>query len=127
MHPLIGGPQKIRKVNFMPTKLITLALVIALTPTVVLAQDYVINVNGIVCEFCSLGVTKKVAKLPFIDRSKYNKGVHVEIENQMVTIAVKDGIELDKDALFAAIESGGYSPVEIFELTAEGERVAYQP
>lgn len=111
----------------MPARLISLALLIALTPTMVLAQDYVINVNGIVCEFCSLGVTKKVAKLPFIDRAKYNKGVYVEIENQMVTIAVKKGETLDKAALFAAIESGGYNPVEIFALSADGERIAYQP
>lgn len=111
----------------MPAKLRILALLIALSPTLVLAQDYVINVNGIVCEFCSLGVTKKVAKLPFIDRTQYNKGVYVEIENQMVTIAVKEGETLDKAALFAAIESGGYKPVEIFTLSTEGERIAYQP
>ena len=51
----------------------TLALIAALllsTPAPALAQDYVINVNGIVCEFCAFGVTKKVAKLPFIDNMK---------------------------------------------------------
>lgn len=91
------------------------------------AQDYVITVNGMVCEFCALGVTKKIAKLPFIDKSKYTDGVDVEIENQKVTIAVQDGAELDKDALFAAIESGGYNPIEIFEISADGEHIAYQP
>lgn len=91
------------------------------------AGDYVVNVNGIVCEFCSLGVTKKVSKLPFIDRTKYDKGVKVEIQNQMVTIAVKDGSKLDVDALFSAIESGGYNPVKVFELEADGSLTAYQP
>ena len=104
-----------------------LALLIALISTPAFAQDYIVNVNGIVCEFCSLGVTKKVSKLPFIDREKYNKGVKVEIESQMVTIAVKDDAVLDQAALFEAIESGGYNPVEIFALTPEGERIAYQP
>ncbi len=104
-----------------------LALLVTLIATPALAQDYVIKVNGIVCEFCSLGVTKKVSKLPFIDRDRYNKGVKVEIEDQMVTIAVKDAAELDKEALFAAIESGGYDPVDIWLLTPEGERVDYQP
>lgn len=108
-------------------KIQAMALLIALSSTPALAQDYVINVNGIVCEFCSLGVTKKIAKLPFIDSTKYDKGVKVEIESQMVTIAVSDDSELDKDALFAAIESGGYNPVEIFELNADGERIRYQP
>ena len=111
----------------MNIKIRMLVLCLALVSTPAFAQDYVINVHGIVCEFCSIGVTKKVSKLDFIDTEKYENGVKVEIENQMVTIAVKDGVELDKDALFAAIESGGYSPVEIFELTADGELIAYQP
>jgi hypothetical protein len=89
----------------------TWALVIALSSTPALAQDYVINVNDIVCEFCSLGVTKKVSKLQFIDRSKYTKGVKVEIESQIVTIAVKTDTALDKAALSATIESGGYNLV----------------
>lgn len=92
-----------------------------------MAADYVIHVNGIVCEFCSYGVTKKIAKLDFIDHSKYTNGVKVEIENQMVTIAVLENATLDKDALFDAIKSGGYDPVEIFVLSADGERIAYQP
>jgi len=104
-----------------------LALFIALISTSAMAQDYVIKVNGIVCDFCTLGVTKKVTKLPFIDRSKYDKGVKVEIESQKVTIAVKDGMALDKDALFAAIESGGYNPVEIWQLTDDGKPIANKP
>lgn len=111
----------------MTYKFKVFALLIALSSSPALAQDYVIHVNGIVCEFCSLGVTKKVSKLPFIDHSKYDRGVQVEIENQMVTIAVKPDAILDKDALFAAIESGGYNPVEIFELLADGAHKAYQP
>lgn len=111
--------------NWKLIKLGTMAVLLSSTAAV--AQDYVINVNGIVCEFCSIGVTKKVSKLPFVDRTKYDKGVKVEIETQMVTIAVKGDADLDKDALFAAIESGGYNPVQIFELTPDGKRIAYQP
>ncbi|MEE8046189.1 MAG: hypothetical protein V3T49_05055 [Dehalococcoidia bacterium] len=108
-------------------KINALALLIALISTPALAQDYVVAVNGIVCEFCSLGVTKKVSKLPFIDHSKYDKGVKVEIEDQMVTIAVKEDADLDAEALFDAIESGGYNPVDIWKLTPDGERIAYHP
>lgn len=104
-----------------------LALLIALSFLPAMAQDYVVHVNGMVCEFCSLGVSKKVSRLPFIDRSRFDKGVQVDIENQMVTIAVKPDTKLDIDALFKAIESGGYKPVEIFEITPEGERKALQP
>jgi|TARA_B110000263_G_C14982793_1_gene362319 hypothetical protein len=104
-----------------------IALLVALISTPAYAQDYIVNVNGIVCNFCSLGVAKKVSKLPFIDRAKYDRGVKVEIESQMVTIAVKEGAALDIEALFAAIESGGYNPVKVFELTLTGEHIAFQP
>lgn len=107
------------------SKVAVLLLLLSATPA--LAQDYVINVHGIVCGFCSIGVAKKISKLAFIDHAKYEKGVKVEIENQMVTIAVKDGEVLDKEALFEAIESGGYSPVELFQLSESGERTAYAP
>lgn len=115
------------KDKVMKAKLWIIASCMTLVSIPALADDYVITVNGMVCEFCSLGVTKKIAKLPFIDRSKYTDGVDVEIENQKVTIAVKEGDVLDKDALFEAIESGGYNPIEIFALSADGERTALQP
>lgn len=85
------------------------------------ADDYVVQVHGIVCSFCSQGVTKKVSKLPFIDQTKYTKGVKVEIESQKVTIAVKDGEALDIAALFEAIESGGYEPVDVWTINESGE------
>ncbi len=87
------------------------------------SRDIVVNVHGIVCSFCAQGVTKKVAKLPFVDRSRYKKGVKVEIENQLVTVAIKPGVEPDMAALFDAIRSGGYDPVEAFEILPSGERV----
>ncbi len=113
----------------MSTKIIA-ALVAVLLFAPVFASDYVVHVHGIVCSFCAQGVTKKVSKLPFIDQSKYTKGVKVEIESQKVTIAVKPGHDLDIQSLFEAIESGGYDPVDVWTVTASGEldeQVDYQP
>lgn len=111
----------------MKSILRTAAWLVALAAIPAAAQDYVINVNGIVCEFCSLGVAKKISRLPFIDRSKYDKGVIVKIKDQLVTIAVKDDAQLDRAALFAAIEAGGYDPVAIWRIDANGERIPEQP
>ena len=72
-------------------------------------------------------MSKKVSKLPFIDRSRLDNGVHVDIENQLVTIAVNPNAELNQAALFEAIVSGGYEPTEMFELTPDGERRVWQP
>ena len=92
-----------------------------------LAQEYIVQVNGIVCEFCSYGVAKKVSKLPFIDRERLNKGVKVNVQDQLVTLAVKEGAQLDKDALFQAIEAGGYNPITLHMVSADGSLVEYQP
>lgn len=109
---------------FKPTWLAVL-LAFAANPT--LAQDYLVQVNGIVCDFCALGVTKKVSKLKFIDRSKYTKGVDVDVQAQLVTIAVKPEATLDQAALYAAIEAGGYNPVELWQLAEDGSRSSVQP
>lgn len=112
----------------MFTKIIVAALLLLSAP--VFASDYIVHVHGLVCSFCAQGVTKKVSKLPFIDQSKYTKGVKVEIENQKLTIAVISDQDLDIPALFEAITSGGYEPVDIWTVTATGELdepVEYKP
>ena len=100
----------------MFNKTIAIALLYALLSTPLLAQNYVVKVNGIVCEFCAYGVGKKIRKLPFIDPSQYDEGVRVDIENQRVFVAVREDALFDKSALFKAIESGGYNPVDIREI-----------
>ncbi len=103
-----------------------LTLVVALLTTPVLAQDYVVKVHGIVCSFCAQGVIKKVSELPFVDRSLYTNGVKVEIEDQMVTVAVRDDSTINTVNLFAAIESGGYSPIDVWIVSATGELTAHR-
>jgi len=93
----------------------------------IVAADYVVHVHGIVCSFCAKGVTKKISKLPFIDQSKFKKGVKVEIEEQKVTVAVLPGQVLDVDSLFKAIEAGGYEPRDVWVIEQDGELKKYQP
>ncbi len=86
----------------------------------VLPGEAIIIVHGIVCSFCSQGVTRNLSKLPFIDKSKYTKGVKVEIENQKVTIAIKPDGTLDLAQVFKSILKGGYEPVEAYVSDADG-------
>ena len=106
----------------MLKKLPAIALLYALCVTPATAENYVINVHGIVCELCSYGVAKNIRKLAFIDPSQLDQGVKVDIENQMVFVAVAEGAVLDKPALFDAIESGGYKPVKIWAVSDSGEK-----
>ena len=86
----------------------------------ILPGEAVIIVHGIVCSFCSQGVTRNLSKLPFIDKSKYTKGVKVEIENQKVTIAIKPDGKLDLAQVFKSILKGGYEQVEAYVSDADG-------
>lgn len=88
--------------------------------------DAIIIVHGIVCSFCSQGVTRNLSKLSFIDKSKYTKGVKVEIEEQKVTIAIKPNNVLDLVAVFKSITKGGYEPVEAYVSDSEGHVSLYK-
>lgn len=92
----------------------------------VMDGEAVIIVQGIVCSFCSQGVKKKLSKLPFIDDTKYSKGVKVEIEIQRVTIAIKPDTEFDMEQVFKSIKSGGYEPVVAYNKVA-GDLVTVYP
>jgi len=93
----------------------------------VLPGEAVIIVHGIVCSFCTQGVTRNLSKLPFIDKSKYTKGVKVEIENQKVTIAVKPDSNLDLTQVFKSILKGGYEPVEAYVSDSDGKVTLHKP
>ncbi len=105
---------------------IFVASMLMLASNAVFADDYVVEVHGLVCSFCAQGVTKKVSKLPFIDQTRFTKGVKVEIEDQKVTISVKDGEQPDIDSLFEAIRSGGYEPVDIWVVQANGRLMKFE-
>lgn len=97
------------------------ASLLALASNSAFADDYVVEVHGLVCSFCAQGVIRKVSKLPFIDQTHYTKGVKVEIENQKVTISVNAGEKPDVDRLFDAIRSGGYDPIDIWVVQTDGQ------
>ena len=103
----------------MLAKNTAIAVLCALFALPVMAKNYTINVHGIVCEFCAYGIGKKIRVLPFIDPAHYDGGVKVDIESQQVFVAIREGASLDKAALFNAIKSGGYDPIEITEISAD--------
>ena len=79
-------------------------------------NEAVVVVHGIVCSFCSYGVRKKLSKLDFIDKDRYDKGVHVDIKNQRVTIALKPSTPVDFDEVYKQIKAGGYEPINTYML-----------
>lgn len=79
--------------------------------TTAINNSVVMEVHGIVCSFCSVGIRKKLAKFNFIDKNRYKKGMIMDIENQKITVAIKAGETVDIQGMFKAIKSGGYEPI----------------
>ncbi|MCV6603902.1 MAG: heavy-metal-associated domain-containing protein [Porticoccaceae bacterium] len=80
-----------------------------------------LDVDGVVCSFCSHGVKKKLAKLPFIDKSQYSDGIYVDIDQQQVLVAIQPGQVADIDAAFKAVRDGGYDPLRACVTDAAGK------
>lgn len=72
--------------------------------------------KGLICESCALGVRKKLQRLSFVDTTKPSKGVILNAKSQLVSISLKKGSKIDKQAIVKAIKGAGYDPITLFQL-----------
>ncbi len=86
-------------------------------------NEVVVEVPGIVCSFCSFGLQKNLSKLKYVDRSKYKEGIYVDIENQLVTIAVKPNEKVEIALANESIKSGGYDAGKAYQLDEGGQLI----
>ena len=73
-------------------------------------------VKGLVCPSCALGIRIKVGKLPFVDSSRYKRGVDMDAKTQLITVALLPGVKADDQSLSLAIIAAGYDPVERYTM-----------
>ena len=73
-------------------------------------------VKGLVCPSCALGIRIKVGKLPFVDSSRYKRGVDMDTKTQLITVALLPGVKADNQSLSLAIIAAGYDPVEKYTM-----------
>lgn len=67
-----------------------------------------VTVKGMVCSFCSQGITKKIQALPEVASVKVNLDIHI------VTIETKEGAVLLKDeSITKVLSDAGYSVAKI--------------
>ncbi len=64
--------------------------------------DVHINVKGMVCAFCSQGLTKTFKKLPEVET------VHVSLEEKFVHLKMKKDQSLDSEKILNLIKEAGY-------------------
>lgn len=86
-------------------KLIT-AILITIAGSMAFAEpktgDVHINVKGMVCAFCSQGLTKTFKKLPEVET------VHVSLEEKFVHLKMKKDQSLDSEKILNLIKEAGY-------------------
>ena len=75
-------------------------------------------VKGLVCPSCALGIRIKISKLPFVDLTRYKRGVDMDAKNQLVTVALLPGEKADAGSLAKAVSDAGYDPVETYSMEA---------
>ena len=73
-------------------------------------------VKGLVCPSCALGIRIKVGKLPFVDSTRYKRGVDMDTKTQLITVALLPGVKADFESLSKAITAAGYDPVERYTM-----------
>ena len=79
-------------------------------------QISVIYVKGLVCPSCAIGIRKNLSKMKGVDKKRFKDGIDMNPETQLVTIALKDGAELDNKDLIERVVDAGYVAVEEYRL-----------
>ena len=79
-------------------------------------QISVIYVKGLVCPSCAIGIRKNLSKMKGVDKKRFKDGIDMNPETQLVTIALKEGAELDNKDLIERVVDAGYFAVEEYKL-----------
>jgi len=82
-------------------------LLIFLVPLTASASEIKVKVKGMVCGFCAQGIDKKFSADSAIE------DVKVDLESQTVTLALKDGKDLEDGEIRAILRDAGFTPGRI--------------
>ena len=82
-------------------------------------------VKGLVCPSCAIGIRVKVGKLPFVDVTRYKRGVGMDIKSQLLTVALLPDVKADTRSINKAVSNAGYDVVEWYSM--EGGKIKAHP
>ena len=77
-------------------------------------------VKGMTCPSCAIGIRVKVSKLDFVDGSRYKRGVDMDVNNQLLTVALKQGAQPNWQLIDQEIDDAGYLAMEWFSMEKNG-------
>jgi mercuric ion binding protein len=87
-------------------KTLLLVLALTLTTTAFAAEKMEITVKGMVCSFCSQGITKKF-------NEEKVKSVNVDLGKHLVTLELNEGQKLSSERITEILKDSGYGVEKI--------------
>ena len=105
-----------------------LFLSFGLSQSVVTIQDSEIEINeneavvevlGMVCSMCAFGIGEGFSKTDFVDKTKFNDGVSVDIDAQFVQVGLLKSSDANAEKIVQVIEDAGYDVNQLFILQNE--------
>ena len=88
----------------------------------ILKDEVVLEVRGLVCSFCAVGLQGGLSSLKYVDKKKYNDGVFVDVEYQYAVIAEKSNQDIDIDEAITMITKSGYEVLSVYT-NRTGEKI----
>ena len=88
----------------------------------ILKDEVVLEVRGLVCSFCAMGLQGGLSSLKYVDGKKYNNGVFVDVEYQYAVIAEKSDQDIDIDEAITMITKSGYEVLSVYT-NRTGEKI----
>ena len=85
-------------------------------------NEVVLEISGLVCSFCAMGLQNKLSKLDHLDKSKYNKGIFIDVKHQYAIIAESKNEHVDLDKVVKLTTEAGYD-VKIIYTNPDGEKI----
>lgn len=82
----------------------------------VMPNEAVVEVFGMVCSFCAYGLEKNLSNLDKINSKKYTNGVYVDIDNQYLKIAFQPKSQIDYKKIHSLIIDSGFTPNVIYSI-----------
>lgn len=82
-------------------------IAIATIPSLAMAEEIRVNVNGMVCSFCAQGIKKTFGKLAEVE------SVSPDLENKLVIIVTKKDQLLADEKIKELIKDAGYDVTKI--------------
>ena len=82
----------------------------------VMPNEAVVEVFGMVCSFCAYGLEKNLSNIDNINSKKYTNGVFVDIDNQYLKIAFQPESQIDYKKIHSLITDAGFTPNAIYSI-----------